>query len=195
MGKPYHCHSSQVCIHATCVFPSHRNSSALTKRGDAPVLLSHLRCIRTTDGKSEHRSAQFGFAEEKEAGVAGGVGLAVVGGFGGDIGLWWHQRWHCMATNWIKQSAYQIDTFSKCISIHWSLWRGNTKTLGQDSTVVGNPRAVPEKATVAAFVFCVGQLLESRLFAGAFDAEDILDLKISNQSLAFGARGQNDRVP
>ena len=83
----------------------------------------------------------------------------------------------CMATNWIKQSAYQIDTFSKCISIHWSLWRGNAKALGQDPTVIGNPRAVPEKAAVAAFKFRVRYLLETRLFAGAFDAEDILDLK------------------
>ena len=60
-----------------------------------------------------------------------------------------------MVTNWIKQSTYQIDTFSECISIHWSLWRGNAKALRQDATVVGNPRAVPEKAAVAAFVFRV----------------------------------------
>ena len=60
-----------------------------------------------------------------------------------------------MVTNWIKQSPYQIDAFSKCISIHWSLWRGNAKALGQDPTVVGNPRTVPEKAAVAAFVFSV----------------------------------------
>lgn len=100
-----------------------------------------------------------------------------------------------MATNWAKQSAYQIDTFAKRISIHWSLWRGNTKALGQDPTVVGDPRAVPEKAAVAAFVFCVRQLLETRFFAGAFDAEDILDLKMKNQSLGFGSRGQNCRVP
>ena len=82
-----------------------------------------------------------------------------------------------MATGWIKQSAYQIDTFSECISVHWSLWRGNAKALGQDPPVVGNPGAVPEKAAVGAFVFCVRQLLETRIFAGAFDAEDILDLK------------------
>ena len=100
-----------------------------------------------------------------------------------------------MATNWIKQSAYQIDTFSKCITIHRSLWRGNAKALGQDPTVVGDSRAVPEKAAVAAFVVCVRQLLETRLFAGAFDAEDILDLKTSNQGLGFGSRGQDCRVP
>lgn len=55
------------------------------------MLFSHFRSIRTADFEFEHRFAEFDFAKEKEAGVTGSMGLAVIGGFGGNVGLWWCQ--------------------------------------------------------------------------------------------------------
>ena len=66
-------------MHAARILPSPRDRSALSPSGDASVLFRQLRGVRTADVEFEHRLAEFDLAEEKEAGVAGGVGLAVVG--------------------------------------------------------------------------------------------------------------------
>ena len=86
-SNTYHHHTSQVRINASRVLPPHRHGSTFTPSSDASALFGQLCGIRTTGLEFEHRFAQFDFAEEEETCVAGGVGLAVVGGFGGDVGL------------------------------------------------------------------------------------------------------------
>lgn len=75
----YHHHSGQVCIHAARVLLSPRRRGALAPRRDVSVLFGQLRGVRTTGFELEHRFAEFDFAEEEEAGVAGSLRLAVVG--------------------------------------------------------------------------------------------------------------------
>ena len=135
-------------MHATRVFPPRRSGSAFAPRGDASVLFGQLRRVRAADFQLEHRFAELGFAEEKEARVAGGVGLAVVGGFGGDVGLWGWLEVGSRALSsfgWkgFEDGTYQIDTLTERVAIHWSFWRGNTETLRQNPAVVGDSRAVP----------------------------------------------------
>ena len=66
-------------MHATCVLPSHGCRGAFTPRRDAAALFRQLGGVRAADFELEHWIAELGFAEEEEARVAGGVGLAVVG--------------------------------------------------------------------------------------------------------------------
>lgn len=75
----HHHHALQIRIHTSGIFPPHRSCGAFTPRGDASVLLGQLGGVGTADFEFEHRVAEFDFAEEQEARVAGGVGLAVVG--------------------------------------------------------------------------------------------------------------------
>lgn len=101
---------------------------------------------------------------------------------------------HCRSTlKRLKQGAYQVDALAKRVAIHRSFWRGDTKALRQNTAIVSNTRPVPEKATVAAFNFCVRRLLETRLFAVALDAEDILDLNIRSEN--WGLAEDDRAVP
>lgn len=86
-AKTYHHHACQVRVDALRVLPTHGRGSTLSPSSDASLLFGQLRSIRTADFEFEHRFAKFDFAEEEEACVTGGVRLAVVGGFGGDVGL------------------------------------------------------------------------------------------------------------
>ena len=86
-GDTYHQDPLQVRMHTAGVLPILRDRSALSPSGDATVLFCHFGGIDLADFEFEHGLAEFGFAEEEEAGVAGGVGQAVVGRLGGDVGL------------------------------------------------------------------------------------------------------------
>lgn len=61
------------------------------------------------------------------------------GGRGGDMGY----------------TTHQVDPLSERVAVDWSFGRGDAEALRQDAAVVGDSRAVPEKAAVAAFDFCV----------------------------------------
>ena len=82
----YHYHPLQICVYATRIFPSHGRRGAFAPRCDASELFGYFRGVGTPDFELEHRFPELDFAEEEEAGVIGGVGLAVVGRFGGDVG-------------------------------------------------------------------------------------------------------------
>ena len=69
------------------IFPSGGYGGAFAPRGDVSVLFGQLRGVGAADFEFEHWFAEFDFAEEKEAGVAGGLGLAIVGGLGGNVRL------------------------------------------------------------------------------------------------------------
>ena len=68
----------QPRIHAARIFPSHGCRGAFSPRRDVAVLFRQLGGVGAADFELEHGFAEFGFVEEKEAGVAGGVGLVVV---------------------------------------------------------------------------------------------------------------------
>lgn len=55
----------------------------------------------------------------------------------------------------IKMGVYQVDALAKRVAVYWSFWRSDTKALRQDTAVVGDSRAMPEKTAVATFCFCV----------------------------------------
>lgn len=86
-ANTYHHHACQVPIDTFRVLPTLRYSGTFAPSSDVAMLFSQLSGIETAGFKLKHRFAEFDFAEEEEACVAGRVGLAVVGGFGGDIGL------------------------------------------------------------------------------------------------------------
>ncbi len=109
-AEAYHHHSLQFGAHATRIFPSHRRRGAFTPGRDAPVLFGQIRGVGTAGFEFEHRSAELGFAEEEEAGVAGRVGLAVVGRLGGDVG--------------------EVDALAEGVAVHWCFGRGDAETLG-----------------------------------------------------------------
>lgn len=75
----YHQHPLQVRIHTPRVLPPPRDRGALSPSRDASVLFRQVGGVRAAEFEFEHRRAEFDLAEEEEAGVAGGVGLAVVG--------------------------------------------------------------------------------------------------------------------
>lgn len=75
-------------------------------------------------------------------------------------------------------NTYEVDSLAEGVAVDWSFGRGDAKALREDATVVGDTRAVPEKAAVTAFNLCVRRLLETLFFAVALNAEDILDLDI-----------------
>lgn len=68
----------QPRMHAARVFPSRGCRGAFTPRRDAAALFRQIGGVGAADFELEHWVAEFSFAEEEEAGVARGVGLAVV---------------------------------------------------------------------------------------------------------------------
>lgn len=52
-------------------------------------------------------------------------------------------------------TTHQVDSLSERVAVDWSFGRGDAEALRQDAAVVGDSRAVPEKAAVAAFDFRV----------------------------------------
>ena len=75
----YHYYPFQIRAHAARIFPSHGRCGTSTPCGDASMLFGQLCGVGTPDLEFEHRFAELDFAEEKEAGVVGDLGLAVVG--------------------------------------------------------------------------------------------------------------------
>lgn len=50
-------------------------------------------------------------------------------------------------------TTHQVDPLSERVAVDWSFGRGDAEALRQDAAVVGDSRAVPEKAAIATFDF------------------------------------------